>query len=745
VQWAEAIVAAGDDSVFAFHRAYALYRSDKFDAARQTLAAAPPAVSGSEGAQHLLAQILYRSGRYAESATMYDSLLGALLAEAGGAEGDVDPSVLDDLRLNMAAAYVAAGQAPALLAHPQFAPAFEALVRGKPLRGGGFGGAAFELLYNLACALIDAGQPSAAMRALVAAYARGRDELAADGLDDARVADDLAIVRAQAAYLLQAGHYHDAAASLYADVLRAKPSDASVGAVAAVNGALLATMSGGKQLVESVRRLKATAAAPATTGKLLTRHLAALHYNAAVLSALLGQAGEADAALKRAAAALSALEAGVGAGGAGDPHGQAMGAGVDLLSRTAAALEGGATLEKAVAAVAAAGPAEGGKGGRIAGAGGAAAVSPLAALQAQAAASQGRHSEAVALLQAMGEAAGAAPVHPATVATCAHLLLVSGQGEAAERMLAASADAWQAAAGAPVPALPVFGPLDAAASLLHQRAALHLRRGDLDGAAAVFDRLHALPGLSAEHRGSALACLSVLRTRQAAAPALPEEARSRLLAGADIALREATALVVGAGGRKPSFADMSRVAEEEVSALEEAAADPLASAAAAAAAASRAAGGAAAGAGGSAAAGSAEAAAEAARVAARAAVARKRRHAKRARRREAYVAALKVRSPEFAALGVLPKPDPERWLPKRERTYGKKSRRRQIAKAAMAVTSGGAQGSAAASEAAMRELDAKAKADAAKASGKAGAGSAAGTPMTSPAGKKKPAGKGGRR
>jgi len=298
-----------------------------------------------------------------------------------------------------------------------------------------------------------------------------------------------------------------------------------------------------------------------------------------------------------------------------------------------------------------------------------------------------------------------------------------------------------------VPALPVFGPLDAAASLLHQRAALHLRRGDLDGAVAVFDRLHALPGLSAEHRGSALACLSVLRTRQAAAPALPEEARSRLLAGADIALREATALVVGAGGRKPSFADMSRVGEEEVSALEEAAADPLASAAAAAAAASRAAGGAAAGAGSAAAAaGSAEAAAaEAARVAARAAVARKRRHAKRARRRDAYVAALKVRSPEFAALGVLPKPDPERWLPKRERTYGKKSRRRQIAKAAMAVTSGGAQGSAAASEAAMRELDAKAKADAAKASGKAGAGSAAGTPMTSPAGKKKPAGKGGRR
>jgi hypothetical protein len=429
-----------------------------------------------------------------------------------------------------------------------------------------------------------------------------------------------------------------------------------------------------------------------------------------------------------------------------------MGAGVDLLSRTAAALEGGATLERAVAAVAAAGTAEGGKGGRIAGAGGSAGVSPLAALQAQAAASQGRHSEAVALLQAMGEAAGAAPVHPATVATCAHLLLVGGQGEAAERMLAASADAWQAAAAAAagaaaaaVPALPVFGPLDAAASLLHQHAALHLRRGDVDGAVAVFDRLHALPGLSAEHRGSALACLSVLRTRQAAAPALSEEARSRLLAGADIALREATALVVGAGGRKPSFADMARVGEEEVSALEEAAADPLASAAAAAAAASRAAGGAAAGAGGAAAAGSAEAAAEAARVAARAAIARKRRHAKRARRREAYVAALKVRSPEFAALGVLPKPDPERWLPKRERTYGKKSRRRQIAKAAMAVTSGGAQGSAAASEAAMRELDAKAKADAAKASGKGGAGSAAGTPMTSPAGKKKPAGKGGRR
>lgn len=102
-------------------------------------------------------------------------------------------------------------------------------------------------------------------------------------------------------------------------------------------------------------------------------------------------------------------------------------------------------------------------------------------------------------------------------------------------------------------------------------------------------------------------------------------------------------------------------------------------------------------------------------------LAKKRRAlARRARLRVAHLEKLRARGAAgtlFAGSGAaatLPPPDPERWLPRRLRTYGKKSRRRAIGKAAVNVSSGGAQGSAVA-EGLTASLDAKAKADAAKA------------------------------
>ena len=103
-------------------------------------------------------------------------------------------------------------------------------------------------------------------------------------------------------------------------------------------------------------------------------------------------------------------------------------------------------------------------------------------------------------------------------------------------------------------------------------------------------------------------------------------------------------------------------------------------------------------------------------------VAKKRKAlARRARLRIIYLEKLRARGAAgtvFAGVGAaatLQPPDPERWLPRRLRTYGKKSRRRALGKAAVNVSSGGAQGGAAASESLTASLDAKAKADAAKA------------------------------
>lgn len=815
LQWAELLSTAGDAPAFALHRAYALYRSDRFDDALAALATATEDAREGEGALHLAAQVLYRSGRYGEAAATYDRLLTALLADAGGdasaLEGpDADEDLraaLDDLRLNMAAAYVAAGRARELLTHPQFGRVMDALMRAAAAAaaaattgaaagaGAAAGkekdplavasaGMAWELLYNLACALIDAGQASAAMRALCASAARGKVDLLADGASESEITNDLAIVRAQAAYLLQAGGYADAAAALYADVLRCRPSDVTVPAVAAINGAAQAALSGGRELVDALRRLKATAASASTVGKLLQRHVAALHHNAALLAGCVGQtadatasAGKAAAALetmRRSAAAAAAAAAGSSGSGSGasaaiDPHAQSLSLSLDVLTAALERVSGGTSMPDALAAVAAAPPASlaAAAGQKLPGG----AVHPLTALRAASAVTRGAADEAVSLLLGAGAAASgtgaAAALHPAAVSTCAHVLLSSGQAARAKELLANQAAAWGAAAaaaapssgagkGGPAPASAAAAAGDAHASLTHALASLHMAEGQMDAAATLLESLHsgASSGgalLAAELRGAALAALSVVRTRQAAAPGVSEGDRSSLLAAADMCLREATALVVGAGGRKPSFVmDPSRLADAELDSLENAAADPLASAAAAAAAARRAAaaaGGAGAGAG-AASAGAASAGAaseeEAARAAARQAAAKKRRLARRARRREAYVTALKARSPEFARLGVLPSADPERWLPKRERTYGKKSRRRAIAKAAATVKTGGAQG-AALNASVMASLDAKAKADAAKAAGGAGAASSpAKSSVTSPppgAGKRK----GGRR
>lgn len=47
---------------------------------------------------------------------------------------------------------------------------------------------------------------------------------------------------------------------------------------------------------------------------------------------------------------------------------------------------------------------------------------------------------------------------------------------------------------------------------------------------------------------------------------------------------------------------------------------------------------------------------------------------KRTKRRDAHLAKLRSRSDFNASIGLLP-PDPERWIPKKQRSYGKRGRR----------------------------------------------------------------------
>lgn len=297
----------------AVHRAYALYRLEKLELALATLEAAgvgaASAVTADAAADHtagfhLRAQICYRLGRYHEAATLYDTLLSALKRGE-----DADPAEVDEVRLNLTAAYVAAEKAPALLTHPDFRDIFESPAKGRAAKDG----YVFELLLNVACALIEAGSPSLAMRGLVAAYAVGAEELGGgdDPMSPLEVARELAPLKVQAAYLLQLARYDDAAAALYAQVLCLNVKDATLATLIHIN--LAAARHDGRDLVDAYKKLKQLSTTPAATAKLLKRQLVSLHYNRAVLAYLLHRWEEAAACIVnvRAAAAATAASASV--------------------------------------------------------------------------------------------------------------------------------------------------------------------------------------------------------------------------------------------------------------------------------------------------------------------------------------------------------------------------------------------------------------------------------------------------
>jgi len=774
-QWEDAVACCTTPAT-AVQLAYALYRSDDFDGALAITT--PLAAGGNAAAQHVQAQVLFRVGRYDESAAMYDALLAGL-EEAGD---EADPAEVDEVRLNMAAAYVAAERARDLVSHPSFVDILEALRagRGKAEKAG----FVFELLYNVACALIDAGDPALAMRALSASYAVGYKELTeVEGMDPAAAAEDLAAITAQAGYLLQLARYDEAAASVYAQVLAMAPKDAVLNTVIQTN--LAATRLDGGHVVAAYRRLKQLAGAPAATAKMLRRQIVSLHYNRAVLAFLLQRWEDVRAATAAVRAAASSR------GSEGHPFIATVLAQVEVLELvTGVAAAAGGTTPAAVAALLpklqAAAAAAGGASGAAATSTGGRAVSlpPAQAMRVHLLAAGG--DVAAAAAEAVAAFPAGATPHPAAVATVVQLCAAAGQEEAGRAFLDRAVDAWLAAAPRPGglgrkgaapgvaanPArLPVPLPHDVASAIavLHIRAGTALARGDTDAAIADLNAVAKLAGASAEEKGVALAAVATARARTGLKHT--GDARKAALGDADVLLREATALAEGAGSRKPSFADLSRFNDAVIDKLEwtttptdliptsRKAASGTAAAAGAGAgtaaapsttlpASSRGAavGGAlastaalaAGGAGDEVAATAALAAAHAAAVKA---AAKRRQLRRRALRRLRYQT--KLRATLVGPGGViglpatapLPKPDPERWLPKRERAHGRKGKKKVAAKGgAFNVSSGGAQGVTAAGEALARDLDAKAKADAAKAKATV-AGAGAGSPAPSPAGR----------
>ena len=133
-KWDEAIIACNVRPELQFHKAYALYKKDRFAEALATIAASTDSGTGGVHWRHLRGQILFRLGRHAEAAAQYDALVSDLLAEGS----DCDPFDLADARTNLAATLVAADQPASATQHAALTSVLEAIRRGKVRLRAGF-------------------------------------------------------------------------------------------------------------------------------------------------------------------------------------------------------------------------------------------------------------------------------------------------------------------------------------------------------------------------------------------------------------------------------------------------------------------------------------------------------------------------------------------------------------------------------------------------------------------------------
>ena len=714
-QWLDAAECSRGQPALAFVHAYALYKLERHSEAAAALGAAPAAAAAAAQPEptpvaHLRAQIAYKQGAYQAAAALYGQLAARLASE-----GEDELDVLD-ARLNQLASLVSGGFAQAALdGSTEGLAALAADVGAGRARELGL---PYELLYNLACAHLDAGDARGAASLLQQSLALGKESLEeGGGSSAAEVQAELAPVRAQAALLLAGARYDEAAGRLYAAFAggtggrgrQAGKKSAAAAAAAAVDAgtALISTcntvaLQGERlkpmDLVPLYKRLRAllpgaaaaaaaasgsggaggggggggtspppSASAPAVARLLTVRQHLSLQLNLAVLLAQLNKGGEALEVLRDTEAACLRAQALPGAGGA--PYTHAIARWVHLLQRTLSAAAGSSSASSSSSAGAAAseGPPSGSLSVHV--------LTGAAALLAEGKA--GEAGEALAAAVRAGAASGS-PAPPSVAATAAALLTGAGSGAAAEAVLRCSAEAWAAAAAAG--ATGATGAAGATVGASAAQAASDLAgylvaAGDdtrLEEACQLWLGLGAVGGApkAMAAAGCAAAAYCCLRAGSGGSEGL-----GGLVATGSKYLAMAKGLSSASAASSSSSSSSSASASSPDAGLSEAAIDALeqqgGSAASALAQAQQpsltlqpaaAVGGA------------QRAEREAEEYAAMAAAAESRRakaRRRRARRRAVYLEALAARG-GYASAAALPKPDPERWVPRLHRAKGVK-------------------------------------------------------------------------
>ncbi|CAF1517510.1 unnamed protein product, partial [Didymodactylos carnosus] len=144
----------------------------------------------------------------------------------------------------------------------------------------------YDITYNSACVLLNNGQYSEAEKKLRQAETQCRNELEEEGdLNEEEILREAANIRVQLAYCLQQQGKIQDALTLYNDVLKSRPSDLGVIAVASNN---IAVLNKDQNLFDSRKRIK-TASSPESETKLTNFQKKIINVNEALLAIYTGQ------------------------------------------------------------------------------------------------------------------------------------------------------------------------------------------------------------------------------------------------------------------------------------------------------------------------------------------------------------------------------------------------------------------------------------------------------------------------
>ncbi|XP_048485172.1 signal recognition particle subunit SRP72 [Plutella xylostella] len=231
-----------------FEKAYAQYRLNCPNDALATVDAAPEL---TPALKELRAQILYRLEQYQDCYNLYRDLVK-----------NTNDEYEDERKANMAA--VVANLAE-LNPTSEFAQ---------------FDETTYELAYNAGCTLALRGKYSEALPVLKKAEQTCSESVVEDGGTEEEAKEEAAIIRVQQAFCLQQMGKEKEAGLIYHNVLKDKPSDQALVAIASNN---LVVINRDTNVFDSRKRMKA-AAADGLEHKLNSRQRAAVTYNQAILA-----------------------------------------------------------------------------------------------------------------------------------------------------------------------------------------------------------------------------------------------------------------------------------------------------------------------------------------------------------------------------------------------------------------------------------------------------------------------------